>query len=125
MNKKYQTSSVSPLRVEEMPSVSATELKNSTADVFDLVATRQAVAIRRHDKPRAVLLSMDAYEALTGQEPDWLDGLRQQYRGMLEKMQSPEQKEAALRLFEATPQELGEAALRGTQAKIASGEIKP
>jgi hypothetical protein len=43
---------------------------------------------------------------------------------MLDDMQSPEQKAAAERLFEATPEELGEAAVRGAQRMIESGEIK-
>lgn len=108
-----------------MPSVTATELKNKTADVFDLVAAKRAVAIRRHDKPRAVLLSMEEYAALTGGgEPLWLEEIKAEYRGMLDKMQTPEHKAAVNRLFEATPEELGEAAVRGAQRMIESGEIK-
>jgi len=108
-----------------MPSVTATELKNKTAEVFDLVAAKRAVAIRRHDKPRAVLLSMEEYAALKGgDDPLWLEELKGQYRGMLDDMQSPEQKAAAERAFNATPEELGEAAVRGAQRMIESGEIK-
>jgi len=72
---------------------------------------------------------MKQYEALTDQQadpqPDWLADLTQQYHAMLDEMQSPEQKAAALRLFNATPEELGEAAVRGAQRMIASGEIIP
>ena len=94
-----------------MPSISATELKNATADVFEQVASRRAVAITRHDKPRAVLLSVKQYEALAGQRPDWLEKLHEEYRGMLDRMQGPEQRAAAERAFNATPEELGEAAV--------------
>ncbi|MGC9453175.1 MAG: type II toxin-antitoxin system Phd/YefM family antitoxin [Oceanipulchritudo sp.] len=125
MAKKYNLPSNRSLRVEEMPSVTATELKNKTADVFDLVAAKRAVAIKRHDKPRAVLLSMEEYAALTGGgDPFLLEELKAKYRWMLDDMQSPEQKAAAERLFEATPEELGEAAVRGAQRMIESGEIK-
>ncbi len=125
MAKRYKLPKDRPLRVEEMPSVSATELKNATADVFDLVAAKRAVAIRRHDKPRAVLLSIEEYAALKGGDDSLLlEELKAKYSGMLDDMQSPEQKAAAERLFEATPEELGEAAVRGAQKMIESGEIK-
>ena len=105
------------MKVEELPPVAATTLKNSTADVLDQVAARGAVAITRHDKPRAVLLSIGEYERLTGVPSDLLNELHEEYQGMLEAMQSPEQKAAAERLFEATPEELGAAAVLGAQRK--------
>ena len=115
MNTEY-TSPLTPApRVQELPTITATELKNATADVFEQVAAKQAVAITRHEKPRAVLLSVEQYEALTGQRPDWLEQLHEEYRGMLDRMQGPEQRAIADKLFQATPQELGEAALRAAQ----------
>ena len=118
MNTSYQNPSSPAPRVAEMPTITATELKNTTADVFEQVAARRAVAITRHDKPRAVLLSVEQYEALTGQQnPDWLEKLHEEYRGMLDRMQGPEQRAAAEKLFKATPEELGEAALWAAQQK--------
>ena len=118
MSTSYHTSSTPAPRVAEMPTISATELKNATADVFEQVAARRAVAITRHEKPRAVLLSVEEYEALTGQKnPDWLEKLHEEYRGMLDRMQGPEQRAAAEKLFKATPEELGEAALWAAQQK--------
>ena len=118
MNSEYQNPSSPAPRVAEMPTITATELKNATADVFEQVAARRAVAITRHDKPRAVLLSVEQYEALTGQQnPDWLEKLHEEYRGMLDRMQGPEQRAAAEKLFKATPEELGEAALWAAQQK--------
>jgi prevent-host-death family protein len=118
MSTSYQNPSSPVPRVAEMPTITATELKNATADVFEQVAARRAVAITRHDKPRAVLLSVEQYEALTGQQnPDWLEKLHEEYRGMLDRMQGPEQRAAAEKLFKATPEELGEAALWAAQQK--------
>lgn len=99
--------------VRSLPSVSATDLKNSIADVFAKVASCGAVAISRHDKPRAVLLSVEEYEALKGPELPGLDALMEEYQQMFEDMQSPEQKAGALQLFQATPEELGAAAVQG------------
>lgn len=125
MAKKYKIGEAPVMRVEEMSVVSATELKNATADVFERVAAERALVIQRHEKPRAVLLSMEAYGDLVGdQEPLYMQELKARYGKMLDDMQSPEQKAAADRAFEATPEELGEAAVRAAQEKIAKGEIK-
>ena len=118
MSTSYQNPTSPAPPEAEMPTITATELKNTTADVFEQVAARRAVAITRHDKPRAVLLSVEQYEALTGQQnPDWLEKLHEDYRGMLDRMQGPEQRAAAEKLFKATPEELGEAALWAAQQK--------
>jgi prevent-host-death family protein len=114
---EYPSANIPAPRVQELPTITATELKNATADVFEQVSAKQAVAITRHEKPRAVLLSVEQYEALTGQRPDWLEQLHEEYRGMLDRMQGPEQRAAAERAFNATPQELGEAAVRAAQQK--------
>ena len=125
MNSAYQNPSSPAPRVAEMPTITATELKNTTADVFEQVAARRAVAITRHDKPRAVLLSVEQYEALTGQQnPDWLEKLHEEYRGMLDRMQGPEQRAAAERAFNATPEELGEAAVWAAQQKKKSDHVR-
>jgi prevent-host-death family protein len=117
MSTSYDSPAKPSSRVRELPVVTATELKSSTADVIDQVATRRAIAITRHDKPRAVLLSIEEYEALTKQDPEWLEGLKQEYQGLLDRMQGPEQRAAADRLFQATPEELGAAAVRAAQRK--------
>ena len=117
MSTSYNAPSTPAPRIADMPTISATELKNATADVFEQVAARRAVAITRHDKTRAVLLSVEQYEALTGQRPDWLEQLHEEYQGMLDRMQGPEQRAAADRAFNATPEELGEAALWAAQQK--------
>jgi len=122
MSTSYQNSSTPAPRVAEMPTISATELKHATADVFEQVAARRAVAITRHEKPRAVLLSVEQYEALTGQQnPDWLEKLHEEYRGLLDRMQGPKQRAAAEKLFKATPEELGEAAVWAAQQKAKGG----
>lgn len=124
MAKKYEIKNTSPLRVEEMETVTATQLKNSTADVLERVRTHDAVAITRHDKPSAVLLSWEKYTQLKGGEPEWLGELSEEYHAVLEEMQSPEQKAGAERLFQATPEELGAAAVRAAMRKKGKGYNK-
>jgi len=114
---KYSTSHQASPRVSELPPVTATALKNSTADVLDLVTAQGAVAITKHDKPRAVLISIQQYQLLLGSDNNWLADLHEEYRGMLEEMQKPEQKAAAKRAFNATPEELGKAAVAAALRK--------
>jgi prevent-host-death family protein len=120
MSTVYQSPTTTVPRVQELPTITATELKNATADVFEQVAAKQAIAITRHEKPRAILLSVEQYEALTGHRPEWLEKLHEEYRGMLERMQGPEQRAGAEKLFRATPKELGQAALWAAQQKAKS-----
>lgn len=117
MSKTYSFDSSPSPRVEELPAVPATELKKSTADVLNEVGAGKVFAITRHDKPRAVILSAEKYDALVASESGWFQNLFKQYEHMLDDMQSPEQKVAARRLFEATPEELGEAALQATRKR--------
>lgn len=120
MSTVYQSPTTTVPRVQELPTITATELKNATADVFEQVAAKQAIAITRHEKPRAILLSVEQYEALTGHRPEWLEKLHEEYRGMLERMQGPKQRAGAEKLFRATPEELGQAALWAAQQKAKS-----
>ena len=120
MSTTYQLPTTTVPRIQELPTITATELKNSTADVFEQVAAKQAIAITRHEKPRAILLSVEQYEALTGHRPEWLEKLHEEYRGMLERMQGPEQRAGAEKLFRATPEELGQAALWAARQKAKS-----
>lgn len=121
MDKKYTIKDSDALRVEEMATVTATELKNTTADVLERLRSLGSVAITRHDKPRAVLLSMEQYAQLKGGGgSDWLGELQEEYRGVLEAMQKPEQKAAAERAFTATPEELGKAAVAAARGGYSS-----
>ena len=124
MSTTYRPPSTASARVRELPTVSATDLKNSTADVIEQVASKRAMAITRHDKPRAVLVSIEEYEALTGQEPEYLLGLMEKYRGMVDRMQGPEQRAAAERAFNATPEELGAAAVAAARRMAAEQQGK-
>jgi prevent-host-death family protein len=95
--------------------ITATQLKQSTADVLDQVSAGKPIAITRHDRARVVMISVDQYNELVAQESHVLSELRTEYRTMLDEMQTPEQKAAALRLFEATSEELGAAAVKAAQ----------
>lgn len=104
-------------KVHEMTPVTATALKNYTADVLDQVRNEGALAITRHNKPQAVLVTYDLYKQWFGEEDPLLADLRREYQGMLEDMQDPVQKEGAERAFHATPEELSLAAVAAAHSK--------
>lgn len=93
-----------------LPSVTATEAKNSFGAVLDRVMTEGRVAITKHDEVRAVLLSASEYEALLSNQHDPIRDLEHEFDGLLARMQSPKARAAGRALFEAGPLRLGRAA---------------
>lgn len=80
-----------------------------------VVNKQGAVAITRHKKTKAVMIPFEMYQQLTAGDESWLEDIRAECREMVKNMQGPEQRKLADRLFEATPEELGEAAVRAAQ----------
>ncbi len=113
---------VSPLRNRrgervELASVSATEAKNEFARVLETAIEKGGVAITRHEAPKAVLLSIDEYNALVGARPDELDDLTSDFDALLAKMQTLEARQGVRRAFEASPEELAKAAVGAAQKR--------
>lgn len=94
----------------EVETFSATEAKNSFGEVLDRAMTHGIVAITRRKKPRAVLLSIEEYEALAPRAADPLETLRGEFDALVARMQTPEATAAGRVLFEASPRRLGRAA---------------
>lgn len=94
----------------EIPEVAATQAKNSFGELLDRVATSGAVAITRHDMPKAVLLSYEEFESLSSARSETLDALSAKFDGLLERMQTPEARKGMEAAFHATPEALGKAA---------------
>lgn len=100
----------------ELSRIPATECKNAFGQLMDFVAGRGAVAITRHDAPKAVLLSLEEFQALTqAREPD-LGALSAELDGLLESMQTREAKRAFDAAFAARPAAVGRAALSAAKA---------
>lgn len=93
----------------EVETFSATEAKNSFGEVLDRAIAKGIVAITRRDKPRAIVLSIEEYEALTPRLEDPLETLRGEFDALTERMQSREAKAAGRALFAASGRSLGRA----------------
>ncbi|HEX4963932.1 MAG TPA: type II toxin-antitoxin system Phd/YefM family antitoxin [Thermoanaerobaculia bacterium] len=93
----------------EIPEVAATQAKNTFGELLDRVAASDAVAITRHDMPKAVLLSYEEFESLSSARSETLDALSTKFESLLERMQTPAARQGMKAAFNATPAALGRA----------------
>lgn len=91
---------------------SATEAKNSFGKVLDTAISQGMAAITKRDRPAAVVLSLDAYQALLDAQSRPLDSLSHEFDALLQRMQAPAARDALLDAFDALPEELGLAAVQ-------------
>jgi len=103
-------------KLVDAPVVSASRLKNEFGTVFEQAAVNGAVVITKHDIPKAVLLSYAEFEALTASATPVLDDLSERFDNLLAAMQTSEAKAGVAGAFEATPEELGAAAVKAARA---------
>ena len=102
-------------KLVDVPMVAASRLKNEFGAVFEEAALSGAVVITKHDTPRAVLLSYAEFEALTASATPALDDLSERFDKLLATMQTPEAKAGVAAAFDATPEELGAAAVKAAR----------
>ena len=72
----------------DIPTVAATRVKNEFAAILDQASSGGAVAITRHDTPKAVLISYAEFESLIKLRTLALDDLSTEFDGMLARMQA-------------------------------------
>jgi antitoxin Phd len=99
----------------DVPVVAASRLKNEFGAVFEEAALNGAVVITKHSTPRAVLLSYAEFQALTASAAPALDDLSERFDALLATMQTPQAKAGVAAAFDATPEELGAAAVKAAR----------
>ena len=92
-------------------SVSATVAKQEFGGVLEAVLHAGAVIITKHDGPKAVLISLEDFEALAGAAEARLDTLSTEFDGLLDRMQTVRARTGMKAAFAATPKQLGKAAV--------------
>jgi prevent-host-death family protein len=97
--------------------VTATFAKNEFGQLLDQVIRHGAVAITKHRAAKAVLVSMDEYQALTGSAEDDLDVLAAEFDELLERMQTPAARKAMAAAFAASPARLRQAAVKAARKR--------
>jgi antitoxin Phd len=98
-------------------SVTATEAKNTFGRILETAMRGRAVVITRHDGPKAVLISMDEFAALSRAGQARLDDLTGEFDDLLARMQTPRARAAMKTAFEASPEELGKAAVAAARRR--------
>ena len=101
----------------DLPTVAATQFKNEFGSIFEQAALGGAVAITKHDAPKAVLLSYTEFESLVKSRSPPLEDLGGQFDGLLARMQTPKARKGMAAAFAASPAELGRAAVRAASKK--------
>lgn len=96
----------------DLPTVAASRFKNEFGAIFEQAALGGAVAITRHDVPKAVLLSYAEFESLVKSRTPALDDLSAQFDGLLARMQTPRARRGMAAAFDASPARLGRAAVK-------------
>lgn len=101
----------------DIPSIPATRMKNEFGSALETAARGGAVAITRHQTPKAVLISFQEFQALVKARSDSLNDLSAEFDGLLARMQSPKARKGAEDAFNASPAQLGRAAVKAARAR--------
>jgi len=99
----------------DISTVAATKVKNEFGSILEKTMHSGAVAITRHDTPKAVLLSFAEFESLVKERSRSLDDLNSEFDGLLARMQTPQVRKGIEAAFNASPIELGRAAVKAAQ----------
>jgi antitoxin Phd len=115
----HRPASLQRRRAEPMQSVviSATEAKNEFGRILETVIQGGKVVITKHDSPKAVLISLDEFNALSNAHRAELETLSEEFDGLLAKMQTPAARAGMNAAFHATPKELGKAAVAAARKR--------
>lgn len=99
----------------DISTVAATKVKNEFGAILEQTIHSGAVAITRHDTPKAVLLSFDEFESLVNERSRSLDDLNAEFDELLAQVQPPSARKGVEAAFNASPVELGRAAVKAAQ----------
>lgn len=91
--------------------LSATDAKNEFGKVLDTVMQGGIVVVTKHDAPKAVIISIEHFNALSSGTRRSLDALTAEFDSLLEGMQTPAARAGMKAAFGASSKELGRAAV--------------
>ena len=94
----------------EPASVTASEAKSEFGRVLEMAIQGAAVVITKHDAPKAVLISVEDFNALSGATEARLDTLNAEFDVLLARMQTSKARRGMKTAFAASGRELGQAA---------------
>ena len=95
----------------DVSTVAATKVKNEFGSILEQAMHGGAVAITRHDLPKAVLLSFEEFVALVKDRAPQLNDLANEFDALLADMQTAKSRQGMAKAFEAPASRLGRAAV--------------
>ena len=98
-------------------SFTATVAKKEFGRLLDIVLRGGRVVITKHDAPRAVVLSMEDFHALTQATERTLDTLSGEFDALLARMQTPKARAGLKAAFDAAPKAIGTAAVAAARKR--------
>ena len=101
----------------DVPTVAATRVKNEFGQILEQATHTGAVAITRHHTTKAVLLSFAEFESLVSARSRTLDVLSNEFDELLADMQTQKSRKGMKAAFNASPAQLGRAAVKGVRRK--------
>jgi antitoxin Phd len=101
----------------EPSSVSASAAKSEFGRVLDMAVQGGAVVITKHDTPKAVLISVESFNALSRATETRLDSLSGEFDALLAKMQTPQARSGMKKAFAASGRQLGQAAAAASRTR--------
>lgn len=91
--------------------VSSAEAKNRFGSLLEAAVAGERVEITRYGEVRAVMVSVEDFEALSRQPARELNRLTAEFDRMLADMQSDATRSALVAAFDASPEDMGRAAV--------------
>ncbi len=101
----------------EAASVSATDAKNEFGRILEIVIQGGTVLITKHDAPKAVLMSVGEFNALSRAGRVELDALSGEFDRLLARMQTPAARAGMKAAFDASPKQLGRTAVAAARKR--------
>ncbi|PYV99251.1 MAG: hypothetical protein DMG89_08515 [Acidobacteria bacterium] len=98
-------------------SFSATEAKNEFGRILEKAIRGDVVVITKHDAPKAVLMSVDEFNALSRAPESKINALNAEFDSLLARMQGSMSRKSMEAAFHASPRKLGEAAVTAAPTK--------
>ena len=100
-----------PTTYGDRSSVTATQAKNKFGRLLEKAMQGGVVVITKHDEPKAVMISMDEYTALSNAPETRINSLSAEFDSLLNRMQRPGVRKSMQDAFRASPKRIGKAAV--------------
>jgi len=101
----------------ELSSLTASEAKAEFARVLEIAAGGGAVVVTKHDAPKAVVISVENFNALAAAAGTNLDSLDREFDALLARMQTPKARRGMKTAFDASERQLSKAAAAASRRR--------